>query len=199
MPEGHTLYRLAADLDQRVRWSPGPRQQSAGSVQRRRSGDRRACHGPCALRGQARVRCEFDNDRRAARPSRPDRRSMSFGRRPRRRRSARSGSGSRTTTRTRDLRGATICELISPAGRCRHPRAPRCRPAAGRRRPGPGVRPHPPERAPIGALLMDQSVVSGVGNVYRAESLFRARLHPLTQGRRSRSDAGTRSGRTWWA
>jgi endonuclease-8 len=34
----------------------------------------------------------------------------------------------------------------------------------------------------IGALLMDQSVLSGVGNVYRAESLFRARLHPLTPG-----------------
>ncbi|PEB05091.1 DNA glycosylase, partial [Bacillus cereus] len=28
---------------------------------------------------------------------------------------------------------------------------------------------------PIGLLLMDQSVVSGIGNVYRAEMLFRAR------------------------
>ena len=36
---------------------------------------------------------------------------------------------------------------------------------------------------PIGLLLMDQSVVAGIGNVYRAELLFRARLNPYTPGR----------------
>ena len=36
---------------------------------------------------------------------------------------------------------------------------------------------------PIGLLLMDQSVVSGIGNVYRAELLFRARQNPHTPGR----------------
>jgi endonuclease VIII len=36
---------------------------------------------------------------------------------------------------------------------------------------------------PIGLLLMDQGVVSGIGNVYRAEMLFRARLNPHTPGR----------------
>ncbi len=36
---------------------------------------------------------------------------------------------------------------------------------------------------PIGDLLLDQSVVAGVGNVYRAEVLFRHRLHPLRPGR----------------
>jgi len=36
---------------------------------------------------------------------------------------------------------------------------------------------------PIGLLLMDQSVISGIGNVYRAEILFRARLNPHTPGR----------------
>jgi endonuclease-8 len=36
---------------------------------------------------------------------------------------------------------------------------------------------------PIGLLLMDQSVVSGIGNVYRAELLFRARLDPHKPGR----------------
>lgn len=36
---------------------------------------------------------------------------------------------------------------------------------------------------PIALLLMDQSVVSGIGNVYRAELLFRARLSPFTPGR----------------
>jgi formamidopyrimidine-DNA glycosylase len=35
----------------------------------------------------------------------------------------------------------------------------------------------------IGQLLMDQSVVSGIGNVYRAEMLFRANLDPHTPGK----------------
>jgi endonuclease-8 len=37
-------------------------------------------------------------------------------------------------------------------------------------------------RSPIGYLLMDQSVVSGIGNVYRSEVLYRQRVHPLTPG-----------------
>jgi len=36
---------------------------------------------------------------------------------------------------------------------------------------------------PIGLLLMDQSVIAGIGNVYRAEMLFRARLDPHKPGR----------------
>lgn len=35
----------------------------------------------------------------------------------------------------------------------------------------------------IALLLMDQAVVSGIGNVYRAELLFRHRLNPHTPGR----------------
>ncbi|MGH9265343.1 MAG: Fpg/Nei family DNA glycosylase, partial [Acidimicrobiales bacterium] len=31
---------------------------------------------------------------------------------------------------------------------------------------------------PVGAALLDQSVIAGVGNVLRAESLFRSGLHP---------------------
>ena len=38
-------------------------------------------------------------------------------------------------------------------------------------------------RAPIGGLLMDQSVVAGVGNVYRAEVLFRQGIDPYRPGR----------------
>ena len=34
------------------------------------------------------------------------------------------------------------------------------------------------KQTPIGLVLMDQNVVSGIGNVYRAELLFRARLDP---------------------
>ncbi|WP_415855479.1 zinc finger domain-containing protein, partial [Sinomonas sp. G460-2] len=37
-------------------------------------------------------------------------------------------------------------------------------------------------RTPVGRLLMDQAVVAGIGNVYRAELLFRARLDPALPG-----------------
>jgi endonuclease-8/formamidopyrimidine-DNA glycosylase len=36
----------------------------------------------------------------------------------------------------------------------------------------------------IGQLLMDQAVVAGIGNVYRAELLFRARLNPFKPGKK---------------
>lgn len=36
---------------------------------------------------------------------------------------------------------------------------------------------------PIGALLMDQSVIAGIGNVIRAEALFLTGIHPLRPGR----------------
>jgi len=38
------------------------------------------------------------------------------------------------------------------------------------------------KKTPIGQLLMDQGVISGIGNVFRAEILFRANLSPFTPG-----------------
>jgi endonuclease-8 len=81
-----------------------------------------------------------------------------------------------------DLRGATTCELIS---------APTMEEILAKLGPDPLRVDADPAKAfarirrsrkSIGALLMDQSVLAGVGNVYRAESLFRARLNPLTPG-----------------
>jgi formamidopyrimidine-DNA glycosylase len=37
-------------------------------------------------------------------------------------------------------------------------------------------------RAPVKALLLDQRVVAGVGNIYADEALHRARVHPCTPG-----------------
>ncbi|MEL7240343.1 MAG: DNA-formamidopyrimidine glycosylase family protein, partial [Planctomycetota bacterium] len=37
--------------------------------------------------------------------------------------------------------------------------------------------------APIGTLLMNQEVVAGLGNIYRAEVLFRQQVHPLVRGK----------------
>jgi endonuclease VIII len=38
-------------------------------------------------------------------------------------------------------------------------------------------------RKPIAALLMEQDVMAGIGNIYRAELLFRERLSPFVEGR----------------
>jgi formamidopyrimidine-DNA glycosylase len=47
-------------------------------------------------------------------------------------------------------------------------------------------------RSRIKALLLDQSVLRGVGNIYADESLWRAKIHPARLGARlSRKEAGT--------
>lgn len=50
---------------------------------------------------------------------------------------------------------------------------------------------------PIALLLMDQSVVSGIGNVFRAEMLFRARQSPFTPGREVREEVVRELWRDW--
>ena len=37
-------------------------------------------------------------------------------------------------------------------------------------------------KTPIGALLMDQSIMAGIGNIYRAELLYRTRINPYRPG-----------------
>ena len=80
---------------------------------------------------------------------------------------------------TVDLVGATECALIDPPTRdaifarlgpdpLRRDAKPDLAFAKLRRR-----------RTPVGASLMDQSVLAGVGNVYRAEVLHQVGLHPL--------------------
>jgi endonuclease VIII len=82
-----------------------------------------------------------------------------------------------------DLRGATACELLTLEQRSRilaRLGPDPLRDDADWTRAWDRVR-H--SRAPVGGLLMDQAVLSGVGNVYRAEVLFRHRLDPWMQGR----------------
>jgi endonuclease-8 len=90
-----------------------------------------------------------------------------------------------TETTVADLRGPTACEVLQPE---------EVEAAIAKLGPDPLV--GSPKRGeerfvksvlskstPIGLLLMDQTVVSGIGNVYRAELLFRARQNPHTPGR----------------
>ena len=79
------------------------------------------------------------------------------------------------------LVGPTICELIGPEQR-----------AALLKRLGPDpLRSDDPEPAfarirkrqtPIGALLLDQGIIAGAGNVFRAEILHLCRIHPDRPG-----------------
>lgn len=90
-----------------------------------------------------------------------------------------------TDTVSADLRGPTACEVLDPA---------QVDAVMNRLGPDPQLDDTPaaeqrfldtvhkkPTR--IGLLLMDQSVVSGIGNVYRAELLFRARINPHAPGK----------------
>lgn len=91
-----------------------------------------------------------------------------------------------------DLRGATQCDLIGPTKRAE---------ILAKLGPDPLRADADPERAwkkissshrPIGELLMDQTVLAGIGNVYRAEVLYRHTMHPLRPGntlRRRQFDA----------
>ncbi|WP_193614813.1 Fpg/Nei family DNA glycosylase [Nocardioides lijunqiniae] len=81
-----------------------------------------------------------------------------------------------------DLRGATACELMT--GEQRDAILARIGPDPIRQDQDPArawdrIR---RSKAAVGGLLMDQAVLAGVGNVYRAEVLFRHRIHPLRPG-----------------
>lgn len=52
-------------------------------------------------------------------------------------------------------------------------------------------------RVAVGQLLMDQDVVAGIGNIYRAEMLFRAELDPYVPGNRVGEDLARELWRDW--
>jgi len=82
-----------------------------------------------------------------------------------------------------DLTGPTACEVLTTAEK---------EAVVARLGPDPLRADADPERfvaavgrarTPVATLLMDQGVLAGVGNIYRAEALFRARLDPMAPGR----------------
>ena len=81
-----------------------------------------------------------------------------------------------------DLRGPTACELVDEA---------QVSAIVARLGPDPLRRDANPDlawerivksRKSIGALLMDQRVIAGIGNVYRSELLFRHHINPYRPG-----------------
>ncbi len=192
MPEGHTLHRLAAELTDAF----------GGRLVRVRSPQGRFADAAALLDGQLLVGAdawgkhlfvEFPGERFVHvhlgligkfDVHRPTRRAA-------RCRSGRCGCGWSPTdadgTSYADLRGATACELVTDGQRDaivdRSGPDP-LRPDADPDRAWARIR---RSKAPIGGLLMDQAVLAGVGNVYRAELLFRHRMHPLRPGNTLRS------------
>ena len=92
------------------------------------------------------------------------------------------------STHYADLRGATACELVTDAEAA----AVRARlgedPLRSDADPDRAWARVSRSRAPLATLLMDQSVIAGVGNVYRAEVLFRHGLDPQLPGRELRRE-----------
>lgn len=83
-----------------------------------------------------------------------------------------------------DLRGPTVCEVIDEA---------QVAAVVARLGPDPIRKDADPSwpwqrisksRRPIGALLMDQTIIAGVGNVYRNELLFRHGIDPYRPGQK---------------
>lgn len=84
---------------------------------------------------------------------------------------------------TADLRGPAACELVTP-GEIDALLA-RLGPDPLRADADPDLAWHriSRSRVPIAALLMDQRIAAGVGNIYRAELLYRHRVDPMMPGR----------------
>ncbi|MGO4256686.1 Fpg/Nei family DNA glycosylase [Marmoricola sp. RAF53] len=186
MPEGHTLFRLARDLD--AAFVGGPVRVS--SPHGRFAGDAAVVDGHVLLGAESAGKhlfLEFEGDwfihvhlgligKFDLYPAPPPAETVGQVR-----------LRLLDATTYADLRGATQCDLIGVERRdaiLGQLGADPLRPA--------DVPAGDPERAwgrisrshrPIGDLLMDQAVVAGVGNVYRAEILFRHRIHPLRPGR----------------
>lgn len=181
MPEGHTIHRLARDIAADL----------AGGTVRVSSPQGRFADGAAALDGRVLVRTEawgkhlllwwrggagvhvhlglFGRFRRRTAPPPP------------------AGGAVRLrlegATRAWDLSGPTICALARP--RDRDALVARLGPDPLRDDADPGAfvaRVRGSDRA-VGALLLDQTVVAGVGNVYRAEALFVTGIHPTRPGR----------------
>lgn len=186
MPEGHTLFRLARSISDTF----GGRRVSVSSPQGRFAESAALLDGSCVEAAESygkHLFVDFGRDRlvhvhlglygkfvlNEGHPEPPVGQV--------RLRLAAVTSGDRPAAYA-DLRGATACELMANVER-----------DALLARLGPDPLREDADwtqawdrvsrsRVPIGGLLMDQSVVAGVGNVYRAEVLFRHRLDPMRPG-----------------
>ena len=187
MPEGHTIHRLARDL----RTTFGGDAVRTGTLQERFAEGAEQLDGTTLAKTEAHGKHLFLHFARG--PHRADRTTVHihlglYGKFPSHAQPAQAPRGAlrlrlENDTAWADLRGPTACELIT---REEHDLI------LARLGPDPLRTDADPEKAwarisrsrvAIGALLMSQDVLSGIGNVYRAEVLFRHGISPFRPGR----------------
>ena len=186
MPEGHTIHRLARDHTRDL----------AGQALAVSSPQGRATETAAALDGGAIERIEAYGKHLLYRWSSGDTLHVHLGLYGKFRRLHTPAPEPRGALRLRlegepytaDLRGPIACELLDPA---------REQLLLDRLGPDPLRRDGDPERfaanlrrrrIPIGAALMDQSVIAGIGNVYRAEILLLLGIDPRRPARELREE-----------
>ena len=181
MPEGHTIHRLARDLRSTLRGAP----IGASSSQGRFADGAAELDGRTLRRSEAWGKylfCDFGTGdvlhvhlgligKFRRRPSPPPDPTGAVRLRL---------EGERATW---DLSGPTRCELVTPdeqdaivARLGADPLRRDADVAAARER-------FARSSKPVGALVLDQAVIAGIGNVYRAELLFLGGIHPAREAR----------------
>lgn len=187
MPEGHTLFRLAAELTTAFAGHP----VAVSSPQGRFAADAAVVDGSLLVGAESAGKhlfIEFDHERivhvHLGLIGRFDVvEGVAEVPLPVGQVRLRLVAGTPPGTSYADLRGATRCDLIGPARRAEVLAGLGPDPLRSDSDPGRAWRRIAKSPRPIGDLLLDQAVVAGVGNVYRAEVLFRQRIHPLRPGR----------------
>ncbi|WP_026313868.1 Fpg/Nei family DNA glycosylase [Actinomadura flavalba] len=181
MPEGHTVHRLAAEHHRVF----GGTAVAATSPQGRFAGGAARIDGRVLTRADAHGKhllLDFDDDR-TLHVHLGIYGKYTFGPAPApppvgavRLRLAAAGGHA-------DLRGPNACELLEPGDveRLRDRLGPD--PLRADADPARAYARIARSRAPVAVLLMDQAVVAGPGNIYRAEVLFRQGVHPEIPGR----------------
>ncbi|MFN8050759.1 MAG: DNA-formamidopyrimidine glycosylase family protein [Acidimicrobiales bacterium] len=189
MPEGHTIHRLARDLGETLGGSP----VLASSPQGRFAAGAGRIHGETLVRSEAYGKylfCEFTGGALL---------HVHLGLigkfRPQ---PAETVPGDTIRLRLENdtvawhLTGPARCDLIGPDEEAAIVATLGVDPL----RPRPNVarlrRAFAATRAPIGAVLLDQRVIAGIGNVYRAELLFLCGIHPARPASSLTDDEVTR-------
>jgi endonuclease-8 len=98
-----------------------------------------------------------------------------------------------------DLRGPTACELLTEqqVDAVIAKLGPDPQHDSGKKAEAKFVERLRKKSTPVGIQLMDQSVVAGIGNVYRAEMLFRAGLDPYKPGNQITLDEARALWKDW--
>ena len=177
MPEGHTIHRLARDLAHDLR----------GAAVGASSPQGRFVESAAQLDGATLLRAEAFGKQLFLDWSTGETLSIHLGLIGKFRRGPAERTPSEATrlrltspdaTTAWDLTGPMVCALVDPIERGRIAAAIGPDPLRRNASPAEFTRRAQRKRSPIGAVLLDQSVIAGIGNVYRAEVCFLCGIDP---------------------